>query len=117
MTSLDLPRPISTNALTRPVGNRQLESREYRAWKKEASAMLMAQSPLPRFDGRVRLTYAVGTEGVSGNFDLGNAEKALTDALVAAGVIVDDRRKYVQGIGLEWVKGKDGCTVYIEGVE
>lgn len=114
MHKIDLPRPISVNNLHANVeGKGRISSERYNTWKWQALAMLQKQKPLPQFTEPVRILYAVGEVGVSANFDLGNAEKALTDALVEHGVIPDDRRKYVRGISLEWIESKDGVTAYI----
>ena len=75
--------------------------------------MLLSQRPLPQMDGPVRLHFAVGEVGVSAAMDGDNTFKALTDALVGAGVIKDDTRKHVRGTAMEWVPGKRGVTVHI----
>lgn len=114
MHRIDLPRPISTNNLFANVpGKGRVKTQDYQTWLWHVAAALTKQRPLPKFTEPVRIVYAVGEVGVSSRFDLGNAEKALTDVLVSEGVIPDDSRKWVRGIGSEWVAGKEGVTAYI----
>ena len=111
--SLDLPPPISTNNLFANSGRRRVKTPEYAAWRRDAVVLLLLQRPLPQMDGPVRLHFAVGEVGVSAAMDGDNTFKALTDALVGAGVIKDDTRKHVRATAMEWVPGKRGVTVYI----
>lgn len=111
---LVMPRPISTNNLFSNVpGRGRVQTREYRAWKKEAAACLMAQRPLPRFAMPVELTIYVGENGV-GMMDSDNVSKAYIDTLVQAGVIQDDSRKWVRRTAPEWVPGMAGAVIVIE---
>lgn len=98
-----LPRVISTNNLFRNVaGKGRVDTGDYGRWKREASALLMAQRPLPKITAPVELTFYVGERGV-GNMDASNTLKALEDALVFAGVLKDDSRKYVRASRAVWV--------------
>ena len=111
---LVLPAPISTNALYRNVkGVGRVQTTDYQAWKRLASQTLSAQHPLPRFALPVELTFYVGEVGV-GQMDSDNTLKALTDALVKAKVIPDDKRKHVRRTAAEWVPDMAGCVVVIE---
>lgn len=113
---IDLPKPISTNRLFKNKRQGRSCTEEYNAWKWHAKAMLMEQRP-PKAQGPVRILYAVGENGLRFDMDGDNCLKCLTDALVDHGVIPDDKREHVRGVGMEWVKGKEGVTAYLVGAE
>lgn len=109
-----LPAPISVNSLFRNLhGRGRVASSEYKAWQRSTEQWLAAQSPLPVFTRRVSIAYFVGADGVSAAMDIGNTEKAYTDALVRAGVIKNDNRKYVASVRVAWVDGLSGCICEI----
>lgn len=100
-----LPPPISVNNLFENVpGRGRVTTKEYSAWKREAAKTLAACGPHRQFVGPVEIAYFIGEKGV-GQMDAGNVEKAATDALVAAGIIKDDSRKWLRGVSLMWVPG------------
>lgn len=116
--SLELPRPISLNNMFANVkGRGRVKTKRYNTWTHHAAAMLGDQKPLPRANGPVRILLAVGEVGVSPLLDGDNCLKPILDALVNAGVIPDDNRKVVRGVGMEWVPGKDGVTAHITSAE
>jgi Holliday junction resolvase RusA-like endonuclease len=92
---LKFPTLISVNALWRPIilknGKRHYPSMAatpaYKTWKKEA-AHIITISKCGRIDGAYSMRIQVPA---SMKFDLGNTEKALSDALQAAGVISNDK--------------------------
>lgn len=116
--SLELPRPISLNNMFANVkGRGRVKTKRYNTWTHHAAAMLNDQKPLPRANGPVRIVFAVGEVGVSAAMDGDNTLKGCIDALVEAGVLPDDNRKTVRGVGMEWVPGKDGVTAHITSAE
>lgn len=112
-----LPAPISTNALFRNVpGRGRVMSKEYKLWKRLAEDTLRAQVPLPRFALPVSVTFYVGERGI-GQMDSDNTAKAYLDALVRAGVIHDDSRKWVRRTSAVWVPSMGGCVAKIRVAE
>lgn len=109
-----LPDPISTNNLYSNVpGRGRVMTKAYREWKANASRLLMAQRPLPRFAMPVEITLYAGERNV-GQMDSDNAAKSCLDALVAARVIHDDSRKWVRRSSVVWVPGMAGCVAKIK---
>lgn len=96
---LDLPRPLSVNHLyfNLPTGGRAPSS-EYKTWKKEAAKLILSQKPKCMV-GPVELHYTFEPRPRA---DLGNFEKACSDALVENGIIDSDRHATVKKITLEW---------------
>lgn len=120
-----MPPPISANNLYRNVSAKEkahfahrknssrVKTQDYLKWLRLAAETLNVQRPLPRFFGPVELTYFVGEIDV-GQMDFGNTEKAITDSLVNAEVIVDDKRKWVRYGGIFWTPAMRGTLVVIE---
>lgn len=113
MHKIDLPPPISTNSLFANARKGRVKTDAYKAWRWEAHAMLCTQKPLPKFTEPVRILLAVGMGDTPDSFDGDNTFKAIIDCLVQHEIIPDDNRKTVRGIGMEWISGKTGVTVYI----
>lgn len=111
MTSYDLPLPISTNALyfNREGGGRR-KTQRYKAWVHDAAMILLCQSARP-VAGPVRLLIEISEKS---KCDIDNAAKCVLDALVARGVIEDDRKKFVRSISLEWSSEVEGIRVTIK---
>lgn len=114
---LILPVPISSNNLFSNVrGRGRVSTTRYRKWRREAKELLRIQGPLPHYSVPVSITYLIGEAGV-GLMDAGNAEKAYTDALVGAGVLVDDSRRWVRSVAPQWVPGMSRCVAVIQEVD
>lgn len=106
--ALELPRPISVNALWRASKTGGVyASPAYKAWKTEAGYRIAAQRV-----GGVRGPYAI-TIKVAAKWrgDLGNAEKALSDVLQEHGVIEND--KFAERIVIERSEATEGMTVMV----
>lgn len=89
----DLPFPPSTNHLYTEYRGRKIISREGRAYKKLVALSLMAQGAksIPE-SPRLHVTYTFHHWQRKYGYDVGNFEKALTDAMVEAGLFSDDRQ-------------------------
>jgi crossover junction endodeoxyribonuclease RusA len=109
--TLQLPLPISTNDLWRPVGKGMVLSREYRTWKTAAGQILQTQRP-GRIDGRYDLVLVVSS---AWHGDLSNALKGIEDLLQTHGVIEND--KLARRIVLEWGDGITGALVTVSAAE
>ena len=111
MIELDLPYPPSVNALYAGK-SRRYTSPKYKQWKTDAT---IALGRAPFVAGDVAVTYTFerpkNKDGKTSKVrrDLGNLEKAVSDILVAMGVIQDD--SFIQKITLQWGKAPMGCRV------
>jgi crossover junction endodeoxyribonuclease RusA len=96
-----VPVPPSVNSLYLNVrGRGRVPTPAYRAWRAAAEPVIAAKlPPPPSFPVEVCGVILPG-KGWRVTADVGNREKALTDALVAAGVLPDDRQRYVAGVRL-----------------
>jgi len=109
MIEMWLPVPPSTNNLYLNVrGHRggRIKAPRYRLWLKQAGLELLVQRPRP-VHGPYRLSIELprSTRG-----DVGNREKAISDLLVAHGLIDDDR--YAVAISIS-KNGQPGCYAHV----
>ena len=95
---LSMPYPTSANALWRSVKGRNIASAPYRKWMNEATWHIRSQRPREVVGGYILTITASRPD--KRRRDLGNLEKATSDALVKAGVIKDDCD--AERIILEW---------------
>ena len=81
--------PPSANRLWRYVGGKVLKSREYRVWLDGAATVIQLKAKGGIIEGpwKVFLDFY----GMDRRRDVDNAIKPVLDALVAAGVVSDDR--------------------------
>jgi crossover junction endodeoxyribonuclease RusA len=90
MTLLELPWPPTVNRYYRNVGFRTLISREGRAYRRHACALLGGNGPQkPPADGRIALAMDAFPPDRRKR-DLDNLQKAVLDALQYAGIYRDD---------------------------
>lgn len=94
-----MPTPPSTNMLYKGMKKRN-KAKPYLKWIARATEALYQQRPLPRFNGQVRIKMTLG--GLRANADVTNYIKAVEDRLVKNGIIVDDSKKWVKGVAIEW---------------
>lgn len=107
---LRMDYPPSANRLWRYVSGRAIKSAEYRAWLTAQSWKLLAQKEAT-VSGPYVIHFMVCRPDKRKR-DLGNLEKALHDAIVAAGFVDDD--SLAQKITVEWVIGQpDPVKVFI----
>lgn len=107
--SVILPKPPSVNAMYgQAPGHRRYMMPEYKAWLATVDELLK-KVELPIYKGEVWVSITIEDVGTG---DLDNRAKALLDLLVKKSVIVDDSRKYVRGVYLEW-GNVPGCRVEV----
>lgn len=99
MIEIYLPRPKSVNSLYGQRGGQQrYKTKTYKAWRADCERMIAAQGRFERIDGDYWLEITLRRFGNSG--DLGNYEKGISDALVSANIVNDD--KHARGILTVW---------------
>lgn len=82
-------RPPSANNLSRGAGKRRVSTDAYRVWRTAAGWEIRSQH-IPLTVGLVAVEYQIERVADRRKRDVENYCKALSDALVAAGVIEDD---------------------------
>jgi crossover junction endodeoxyribonuclease RusA len=112
LIELRLPFPPSTNNLFLNARRGRVLSPEYRAWRDQAGWELKAQKP-PAMTERCVIHIDIDDTRQG---DCANREKAVTDLLVAHGVLKGDQKKYVKRVSIGW-ETLTGCRVAIMGVE
>lgn len=92
MITLSLPLPPSSNnAYVNVRGRGRVPSQEHTRWKRDAERIALVQYldlAKPEIATPYRMTIRVNVNHKS---DIANREKLLTDMLVRAGIIPDDR--------------------------
>lgn len=89
MTTVPVPVPPSTNNLFLSMGRKRVKTPEYRSWLEVAILSFRQLSKPERFPVEVVIQIH-GGKRFNTRRDVGNCEKAISDALVEAGVIPDD---------------------------
>lgn len=111
----DLPLPISTNALYRNLeGGGRAKTAKYRAWVECVGDSLRYEQRARPVPGQVFISILVSEKS---RCDADNCVKCVFDALVRAGVIEDDRKKFVRGFDMRWSDKTEGMRVTIKPVE
>jgi hypothetical protein len=90
-------------------GKGRILTPEARAWKTQCGWIIKSLR-LPQFKDRVIVKIELD-DCRQGDAD--SRCKAVLDVLKTAGVLVDDRKKYVKGTYIGWAD-VEGCTVTIE---
>lgn len=114
MLVLELPFPVSTNALHESGRGRRYISAPYLKWKEEANKLLMAQGAC-RGAKKIFKDFAVSMvldDSRFGKRDLDNTSKAVLDLLQDIELIEDDR--WLKRLELSWGKTQYGCQVKLE---
>lgn len=101
--------PPSANKLWRAVNGRVLKSAEYRSWLDAMAWTWREQAGTQKVHGQYALTIAMGKPDRRRR-DLDNSLKALSDLLVASGVVEDD--SLCQRIDMSWCT-EPGVRVWI----
>lgn len=113
MISFYLPFPPSVNQLFPSVGKRRIKSKKYNNWIIEANKCLNKQI-IPKILNRCVIEYSFNHPDNRPR-DAENYTKALTDLLVARGILQDDCRKYLKSTKAEWndIKGERVFVIII----
>lgn len=111
-TTLDLPFPLSVNAMFADGRTRRRKSDRYQQWIAAAQVAALSQRAKP-VKGPVVLEYAVQAQKDRRRRDLGNLEKGVTDLLVSLGLIESDCWRTVQKIILYWSAEVEGIRATI----
>ena len=112
---LTLPMPPSANNLF-PTGmhGKRFKAKSYREWETLAMARLWSQlAPSQAINGRIAVRYGFAFPDKRRN-DLANREKAVSDLLVASGLIEDD--SLIDEMHLYRMSIGDGVAVSVWGI-
>lgn len=113
MTVLELPFPISVNAMFSDGKTQRIKSQRYADWIVEAGWELKRQRPAP-VKGRVSIHYEF-QDGIDGRKrDAFNFEKGVTDLLVTHGIIEADDNTILRKGSVEWSNEVKGVRVTIK---
>jgi crossover junction endodeoxyribonuclease RusA len=113
---IHLPFPPSVNALYGNGGSKRgrHKTKEYKAWQ-QLAGMCIRDSHRQAL-GPYSLSIALKRSAVSTLSDLTNREKAVSDLLVAHGVVKDDR--YCQRMSMHWDEGIEAdCIIIVQPFE
>ena len=116
MTTVNLPFPVSTNALFSNGRSGRHRSQRYADWHQEAGYALMVQRP-QRVKGPVVLSCLVQEGRDARKRDITNLIKAPEDLLVEHGIIEADDSSIVREVKMKWSKDVQGIQITITSVE
>ena len=103
LRELTLPKPHSVNAA---FSQSYKKTAQYRTWRVEANASIMAQGPRVLLSGPVFIELIFPAEVCSEACDTDNQAKGCLDALVDMRILVDDNRMIVPVLLLRWGPGR-----------
>jgi Holliday junction resolvase RusA-like endonuclease len=115
MTVLELPFPISVNAMFADGKTRRIKSQRYAEWVIEAGWELKRQRPIP-VRGQVAIHYEFEEQPDKRKRDAFNFEKGVTDLLVQHGVIEADDNTILRKGSVEWSRDVKGVRVTIKSM-
>ncbi len=119
---LNLPFPISVNAIWRSNRGRVHRSAAYTKWQNEADALLLTQSG---WRGKVipcrfHATLILNEGMMRANADLDNAAKSTVDLAKRLGLIRDDSIKYMRQLLIKLgddTNAPEGARLILKSVE
>lgn len=107
---LDLPFPVSVNAMYRNVrGVGRVKSKRYKAWIDEANAMNMGKT-MHQTTGPFDVEIVVGRPDKRKR-DLDNLAKCILDLAVSGGLVEDDH--LMNSLKMEWSNTMKGAVLYL----
>jgi hypothetical protein len=112
VTVINLPFPVSVNAMFADGKTRRHKSQKYCDWIVEAGYRLNRQKPTP-IKGQVSIRYDLQEAEDQWLRDCFNFEKGVTDLLVTHGIIEADHRKILRGGEVWWNPDVEGVRVTI----
>lgn len=115
MTVIELPFPVSVNAMFADGKTRRHKSQRYADWLQEAGWALKKQRAIP-VRGPVKLMYEVQDGKDNRRRDIGNLEKGCTDLLVEYGIIEADHDLIVRELSMVWNRDVSGVRITISPV-
>jgi crossover junction endodeoxyribonuclease RusA len=107
--TIELPFPPSTNAIWRAVNGRNIKSKPYRVWEREAGTELLTQNP-DKHEGPVNITMTFGLPDKRRR-DIDNLAKPVNDLLVKHQVIQRDDVAFLRSLTLKIGEGFTGVRV------
>lgn len=115
MTVIELPFPISVNAMYADGSTRRIKSQKYCDWILEAGYRLNRQRP-SSIKGPVTIKYELQEVEDRWLRDCFNFEKGVTDLLVSHKIIEADHRKILRGGEVWWNPDVSGVRITISPV-
>ena len=115
MIVIELPFPISVNAMWADGKTRRIKSQRYCDWIFEAGYRLNRQSP-PQIKGPVVLSFWFQDNIDKRQRDISNLLKGVEDLLVDHKVIEGDHNKIVRAIHAGWSVSVKGVKIEITSV-
>lgn len=113
-TSLNLPKPPSVNQ-TRKVSKAGLAL--HKRWIKQADLRIFADGGMKRFarmPGQFEATLILDEHTC--NLDLDNAAKVVIDYARRLGLIINDDKKHMRKVTIEWGHAAYGCRLILRSV-
>lgn len=108
--TLSSPPPSVNNLFATVKDGRRIKSKAYQAWLTAAGWEIRARC-IPLTIGPIEVEYQIERPTDRRRRDVANLEKALSDALVAAGVIEDD--SLIERVTIGWADGVKGVRVTV----
>lgn len=93
-------------------------ARKYKAWVQAADMAVLARGGMrhiPKLPGRFEATLVLDEH--LNNLDLDNAIKAVIDYARRLKIVIDDNKKFMRKVTIEWGHAPHGCRLILRSVE
>lgn len=112
--SFDLPTPLSVNSMRRFDFSK---SRKVNEWKRRADMMVMAGGGVRRL-GKItgKFEIKILLDDRLCRLDADNAAKMVIDYCRRLNLIVDDSKKYMRRVVIEWGNAPTGCRISLREI-